>query len=386
MATRPPGPPTPVPARPSASKHRGPSWLTRHPIQRVLLYYGLLADALYVLYQFVPTLPGVFSMKRFRDAMQSGGTGIMTGGQPLERDDLDLSAAEMGFESLLTMFGAVLLMLPVAWVYVLTRAKKGFSQSTVQTLIFLPIVVAGTVLLVRSSLALAFGLGGVVGAVAFRNRLQDPKDAIYIFLAISVGLAAGAQVMPVALAISMFFNLIVLVAWRADFGRMPAGLDAEVAERRLQRVRGASGPAESKEFISMLDQQLLRSMTPDQLQALSQRAAERGKRVEASIADSGAIGDTSEMKVPKPRFDTHLRIVMQPEDAVAVRQAVEQVLTAQAKRWEFDKAGPADGGRALALYRVRFKKSIPNTLVVEAIRRAVIPKMVTIDVRSLPPA
>jgi hypothetical protein len=385
MATRPPGPPTPVPARPGASKHRGPSWLTRHPIQRVLLYYALLAAALYVVYQFVPTLPGVFSMKRFQDAMQSGGTGIVPG-QGLEREDLDVSAAQIGFESLLTMFGAVLLMLPVAWVYVLTRAKKGFSQSTVQTLIFLPIVVAGTVLLVRSSLALAFGLGGVVGAVAFRNRLQDPKDAIYIFLAISVGLAAGAQVMPVALAISIFFNLIVLIAWRADFGRMPAGLDSEVAERRLQRVRGASGPAESKEFISMLDQQLLRSMTPDQLQALSQRAAERGKRVEASIADSGAIGDTSEMKVPKPRFDTHLRIVMQPEDAVAVRQAVEQVLATQAKRWEFDKAGPADGGRALALYRVRFKKTIPNTLVVEAIRRAVIPKMVTIDVRSLPPA
>jgi len=383
MATRPPGPPTPVPARPSASKHR-PSWLTRHPIQRVLLYYGLLAAALYVVYQFVPTLPGVFSMERFQDAMQSGGTGIMTG-QGLERQDLDVSAAQIGLESLLTMFSAVILMLPVAWVYVLTRAKKGFSQSTVQTLIFLPIVVAGTVLLVRSSLALAFGLGGVVGAVAFRNRLQDPKDAIYIFLAISVGLAAGAQVMPVALAISLFFNLIVLFAWRADFGRMPAGLDSEVAERRLQRVRGASGPAESKEFISMLDQQLLRSMTPDQLQALSQRAAERGKRVEASIADSGAIGDTSEMKVPKPRFDTQLRIVMQPEDAVAVRQAVEQVLATQVKRWEFDKAGAADGGRALALYRVRFKKTVPNTLVVEAIRRAVIPKMVTIDVRSLPP-
>jgi hypothetical protein len=384
MATRPPGPPTPAPSRPSASKHQGPSWLTRHPIQRVLLYYALLAAALYVVYQFVPTLPGVFSMKRFQEAMQSGGTGIMTG-QGLEREDLDVSAAQIGWESLLTMFSAVILMLPVAWVYVLTRAKKGFSQSTVQTLIFLPIVVAGTVLLVRSSLALAFGLGGVVGAVAFRNRLQDPKDAIYIFLAISVGLAAGAQVMPVALAISMFFNLIVLVAWRADFGRMPAGLDSEVAERRLQRVRGASGLAESKEFISMLDQQLLRSMTPDQLQALSQRAAERGKRVEASIADSGAIQDTSEMKVPKPRFDTHLRIVMQPEDAVAVRQAVEQVLMTQAKRWEFDKAGPADGGRAMALYRVRFKKTIPNTLVVEAIRRAVIPKMVTIDVRSLPP-
>ena len=46
------------------------------------------------------------------------------------------------------------------------------------------------------------------------------------------------------------------------------------------------------------------------------------------------------------------------------------------------KAGPGDGGRASAQYKVRFKKSIPSTLVIEAMRRAVLPKVVTIDVRD----
>ncbi len=82
-------------------------------------------------------------------------------------------------------------MLPVSWVYILTRQKKGFRQSVVQTLIILPIVVAGVVLLVKNSIALAFSLGGIVAAVSFRNTLRDTKDAVYIFLAIGVGLAAG---------------------------------------------------------------------------------------------------------------------------------------------------------------------------------------------------
>ncbi|HET9274659.1 MAG TPA: DUF4956 domain-containing protein [Gemmatimonadales bacterium] len=348
---------------------------------QVLLYYLFLAGALAVVYQFEPNLQGVFSLARFRQAMESGAAGL-TGGGGGATEHLELSPGEMLLETVITMFGAVLLMLPVAWVYIMTRSKKGFSQSTVQTLIFLPIVVTGVVMLVRSSVALAFGLGGVVGAVAFRNRLQDPKDAIYIFLAIAVGLASGVQVMPVALAISAFFNLIVLVAWQVDFGRMPGGLEAGVAERRLQRLRAAPS-AGGGEFMSVLDQQLLKSMTPDQLQALAQRASERSQKVERSIVDSGSITDTAEQKIPKPKFDHHLRIVMQPDDAVAVRQAVEGVLESQVKRWEFDKAGPADGGRASALYRVRFKKTVPNTLVVEAIRRAVLPRIVTIDVRSL---
>jgi hypothetical protein len=73
---------------------------------------------------------------------------------------------------------------------------------------------------------------------------------------------------------------------------------------------------------------------------------------------------------------------MQPDDAVAIRSAIEQVLTGQTKRWEFEKAGAGDGGRALAQYKVRFKKSIPSTPVIEAMRRAVLPKVVTIDVRD----
>jgi hypothetical protein len=288
----------------------------------------------------------------------------------------------MAFEAVMAMLGAVLMMIPVAWVYILTRARRGFNQSTVQTLIFLPIVVAGLILLVRSSLALAFGLGGVVGAVAFRNRLEDPKDAIYIFLSIAVGLAAGVQVMAVALAISAFYNIVVLCAWKVDFGRMPASLEASVAQKRLDRVR-AEAPAQGADFLNLVDKQLLRSMTPDQLQAIAQRASERGRKVAADLGMPGTENDRDEAEEEKKnKFDSLLRVQMQPDDAVAIRSAIEQVLTGQTKRWEFEKAGAGDGGRALAQYKVRFKKSIPSTLVIEAMRRAVLPKVVTIDVRD----
>jgi len=127
----------------------------------------------------------------------------------------------------------------------------------------------------------------------------------------------------------------------------------------------------------MVDKQLLRSMTPDQLQAISQRAAERGRKASASFDQ-----DNEAAAEPKARFDSLLRVMMQADDAAAVRQAIEQILEGQTKRWEFEKAGPGDGGRAMAQYKVKFKRSIPSTLVVESMRRAVLPKVVTIDVRD----
>lgn len=356
-----------------ASKSSTPSWWAAHPVQRIVAYYAVLALGVFGLWFIDPNMQGVFTMERFSEAVATGRTAL--------REDtgsfVNISPAVMALETIMAMLGAVLMMIPVAWVYILTRARRGFNQSTVQTLIFLPIVVAGLILLVRSSLALAFGLGGVVGAVAFRNRLEDPKDAIYIFLSIAVGLAAGVQVMSVALAISLFYNIVVLCAWQFDFGRMPAALEASVAQKRLDRVR-AEAPAQ-QDFLKLVDQQLLRSMTPDQLQAIAQRASERGKKVAADLGIPGAPGGGEE---EKQKFDSLLRIQMQPDDAVAVRTAIEHVLTGQTKRWEFEKAGPGDGGRASAQYKVRFKKSIPSTLVIEAMRRAVLPKVVTIDVRD----
>jgi hypothetical protein len=89
--------------------------------------------------------------------------------------------------------------------------------------IILPIVVAGIALVVKNSLALAFSLAGIVAAVRFRNTLKDPRDAVYIFLVIAIGLSAGVQALDVALAMSLAFNFVVLLVWKHNVGRSTAG-------------------------------------------------------------------------------------------------------------------------------------------------------------------
>jgi hypothetical protein len=355
-------------------RSRWSEWSDRNPVAKIVLYYLVLAGLVWAVYYIRPTLAGVFSTEQFRAAVEGVARGDVLGGPITE---FNRTPIQVAVDMLIMMLGAVLLMLPVAWVHILTRSRRGFSQSMVQTLIFLPLVVTGVLMLVQHSVALAFSLGGVVGAVSFRNRLEDPKDAIYIFVAISVGIAAGVQVLAAAAAVSMFFNLIVLLAWHFDFGRMPAALEAGIAQKRYDRVK-ASGAART-DFVKLLDKQLLQSMTPDQLQAVAKRASERSRKLGEALEIPGG-GDAEEPE--KKRFDSLLRITMQPDDATVVRQAIEGVLESQTKRWEFEKAGAGDSGRAMAQYKVRFRKSVPSTIVVEAMRRSVLPKVVTIDVRD----
>jgi len=69
---------------------------------------------------------------------------------------------------------------------------------------------------VKNSLPLAFALAGIVAGVRFRQKLEEPEDAVYVLLSLGIGLAAGVQALDVALAVSLLFNLVVLVLWRYD--------------------------------------------------------------------------------------------------------------------------------------------------------------------------
>ena len=153
------------------------------------------------------------------------------------------------------MTAAILLSLPVAWIYQLTRAKKGYQQSVVQLMIILPLVVSGVVILVKNSVALAFSLGGIVAAVRFRNSLDDSKDAVYVFLATGVGLAAAVDI-PVATVISLLFNITVMWLWYTDFGNSPIELEGSIAAKRLRRAKAM---ARTGTFVAQIDNEVPRT-------------------------------------------------------------------------------------------------------------------------------
>jgi hypothetical protein len=82
----------------------------------------------------------------------------------------------------------------------------------------LPIAVRSIVVIVSHSLALAFGLAGIVGGVRFRNTLKSSGDALFILAAIGIGLAAGIGALEIALVMTVVFNYCFLLLWLTDFG------------------------------------------------------------------------------------------------------------------------------------------------------------------------
>lgn len=119
--------------------------------------------------------------------------------------------------------GALLTALPVSWTYIEVRNQEEYDQSLVETIVVLPIAVTSIIVIVHDSLALAFSLAGVVGAVRFRNTLKSSGDALFVLLAIGIGLASGIGALELAILMSFAFNYCFLVLWTTDYGARNGG-------------------------------------------------------------------------------------------------------------------------------------------------------------------
>jgi hypothetical protein len=329
------------------------NWLgtvTGSLIVRLIAYYMILIGAMVLIWQYMPRSE-IIAHESLDALFGSVGAGIMDGGgrharaaaEPIDQTLLAVTVA-------LAMISAVLLALPTAWVYTQTRAKRGYQQSVVQTLIVLPLVVAGVVVLVKYSVALAFSLAGIVAAVRFRNTLDDSKDAVYIFLATGIGLASAVD-LPVALVISVLFNTVALCLWYSDFGKPPA-LEGRIAERRLQRAMEQL--SRTGTFVARMDEQVFREMPAEQLAAVADRAWRRARRHNPETPD------------PEGRREALLRV--RTEDVKAARLMIEPLLDENLKRWRYGGVVHEADGTHIVEYAVVLKKSVSAEQLLETVK------------------
>ena len=349
----------------SSGRPRRGAWATvgaavrEGAIARLVVFYALLLGAAYALWSFLPPTARTTAIDTFAPLLDPNTiTGMVAreGGKGVPPVVLGARGEPVALAVGTSVIGAFLLALPVAWVYMFTRQKKGYQQSVVHTLVLMPAVIAGVVVLVKNSLALAFSLAGIVAAVRFRSTLEDSRDALYVFFVTALGLAAGVD-LDVALVLSIVFNAIVLGLWYTDFARTPPRLEGVRAQRQMERALAIAN--RTSQFVARLDDEVLQGLAPEQLDALARRVTQRREESGTGLPPSAAS-----------RFDGRLRVVT--SDAESLRAMLEPALEAHTKRWRFRSASKdaehEDGDEVLE-YDVRLgKDASPRALLAIAER------------------
>jgi hypothetical protein len=183
----------------------------------ITAYYLVIAFAIFVALKIWPDLRGYLPIGGVEQLITQPSK------NPLQASEAVRAAhvANFGqsiFWLVVAIVAAILVSLPVSWVYMAVRGGDEYDQSLVNTIIVLPMVVTGIVIIVQNSLALAFSLAGIAGAVRFRNSLKSSGDALFILLAVGIGLSAGIGAIELAAVISIAFNYCFTVLWITEYG------------------------------------------------------------------------------------------------------------------------------------------------------------------------
>ena len=90
------------------------------------------------------------------------------------------------------------------------RGTPPRSAAVVETQVMLAVVGSLIIIVVGDSLARAFGIVGAANLIRYRSKIDDPKDAVVMLCSLSVGLASGAGIFPLAIFATLF---IVATLW-----------------------------------------------------------------------------------------------------------------------------------------------------------------------------
>jgi hypothetical protein len=206
--------------------------------------------------------------------------------------------------TILSLLLALVLSLPIAWVYTITKTDGNPDPSMVQTVVVLTMVVTGVMIVVGSDLARAFSLVGVVAAVRFRNTLKDPKDAVYVFIAVAIGMGCGFGVYLIAVWLSVAMSLTLLLMWKYKFGRplRPASVSAFLGEsvegRNLQKQAQQLFDLTSTEIAQRLEQDLERQVRLRHYVELSGNAGNK-KKANAALVIAATDANKAQNHIEK---------------------------------------------------------------------------------------
>lgn len=122
------------------------------------------------------------------------------------------------------------------------RGTPRRDPAVVQTQIILSVVGAVIMLVVGSSLARAFGIVGAANLIRYRSKIEDPKDAVVMLCALSVGLASGVGLYALGVFSTLFLvaALWVIESFDKDVKRfdltIKAGKSTDALRPKIERV------------------------------------------------------------------------------------------------------------------------------------------------------
>ncbi|GKU77071.1 DUF4956 domain-containing protein [Paenibacillus sp. L3-i20] len=114
-------------------------------------------------------------------------------------------------DMILGLFSSFIIGMFIYWIYRKTFRGVVYSYNYNVSFVLMTMITALIIMTISTNIVLSLGMVGALSIVRFRTAVKDPLDIVYMFWAISAGIASGAKMYPLALGGSIIIGLTL--AW-----------------------------------------------------------------------------------------------------------------------------------------------------------------------------
>lgn len=119
-----------------------------------------------------------------------------------------ISVLEVVIKLLISMIIGIIVYLA----YYCTSSKISYSSSFNISLVAMTVITTAIMAVITNNIALSLGMVGALSIIRFRTAIKDPRDAMFIFWCIMVGICCGVEAYAIATAASLLLFLFFLLA------------------------------------------------------------------------------------------------------------------------------------------------------------------------------
>lgn len=119
--------------------------------------------------------------------------------------------------SLLSFLVAFLLSSIIAILYERTFHGLSYSRGLVQSMVLGSIISCLLMIAIGDNIARGIGIVGSLAIIRFRTNLRDPRDLVFLFASLGVGVAAGVQSYFTAIIGTIVFCLVAVALYITPF-------------------------------------------------------------------------------------------------------------------------------------------------------------------------
>lgn len=105
----------------------------------------------------------------------------------------------------------------ISIVYRMVYSGPNYSPSFVNSMVLLAMITSIVIAVIGNSVARAFGLVGAMSIIRFRNPVRDTLDIVFIFLSLTIGMAAGVGLKYVAITGTLSISLVIYLLVKLNY-------------------------------------------------------------------------------------------------------------------------------------------------------------------------